>query len=72
MPLILDGMASLCCAASLEKQRFSAFALLTWLSWSAMQIVIHLPCLLLHKLAKKRQFIRENDNSLGLQKNVFL
>ena len=34
MPLILDGMASLCCAASLEKQRFSAFALLTWLSWS--------------------------------------
>ena len=34
MPFILDGMASLCCAASLEKQRFSAFALLTLLSWS--------------------------------------
>ena len=36
MPFILDGMASLCCAASLEKQRFSTFALLTWLSWSTI------------------------------------
>lgn len=40
MPFILDGMASLCCAASLEKQRFSAFALLTLLSWSTICLTL--------------------------------
>lgn len=36
MPFILDRMASLCCSASLEKQVFSAFTLLTLLSWSTI------------------------------------